>query len=653
MRKRLLTLLLTAAMALSLFSVPAAAATVAFSDVSDRSVAAAAETLRLMGVLDGYGDGTFRPGTELNRAQFCKMVVYAMDGSDELGKYSTVTVFPDVKPSHWASSFINMAAKGARVISGYPDGKFHPERTVTAGQAVTILLRLLGYSDADIGGIWPASQMAMGKSIGLTDGVGLSDGNRALTRAQAAKLFQNFLHTETKSGGTYYELSDEVTLLSLDGGDGTMTVTGSKTYSMAHAKAASSLVGSRGKVVLNDKGEALTFLPVSGNSTGVASGAVVIYADRSAAGLDALTGGNSYTIYKNGTLAAAGDLRKNDVATWNAGNQTVRVCDTRVTVYYENCAPSPDAPTTIEVLGGTAFHVLPTAADSLAKFKPGQVVTLLLTADGQVAGAVEPNSGARSNAVGVVSETGKVRMLCGTMLMDLNVTAEEKYHGQLVRISSSKKDEVNMTTLQGGVSGDLDVAARKLGGKTLAENVMIFREQALVGLTQLPAGTIREKDIAYARTNWAGNVDLIVLKGVTADIIYGRAIVRGQREEDGEGGYTTVTKVSVEYGSGRATEFYDSPGIGDGDFVAAKINSTKNGFSMLRELTRLKNVSESAWVGKGAVNFGGKTYTVPETVLCYNADAKTWITLDAALAYADTMDLHVDDGVVRIISVKS
>ena len=61
----------------------------------------AVESLRLLGVLDGYSDGTFRPGTVLTRAQFCKMAVYAMNGSDELGRYRTVTVFPDVKPSHW------------------------------------------------------------------------------------------------------------------------------------------------------------------------------------------------------------------------------------------------------------------------------------------------------------------------------------------------------------------------------------------------------------------------------------------------------------------------------------------------------------------------------------------------------------------------
>ena len=130
----------------SLLAVPVGAASVTkFSDVSDSYTATAVESLRLMGVLDGYGDGTFRPDTILNRAQFCKMAVYAMNGSSELGRYSTVTVFPDVKPSHWAASYINMAAKGKNIISGYPAGRFYPERTVTVGHAVTVLLRVQGY----------------------------------------------------------------------------------------------------------------------------------------------------------------------------------------------------------------------------------------------------------------------------------------------------------------------------------------------------------------------------------------------------------------------------------------------------------------------------------------------------------------------------
>ena len=51
--------------------------------------------------------------------------------------------------------------------------------------------------------------------------------------------------------------------------------------------------------------------------------------------------------------------------------------------------------------------------------------------------------------------------------------------------------------------------------------------------------------------------------------------------------------------------------------------------------------------------FGGRTYTVPEGVLCYNADNKTWITLDEARVYSSTLNLHVRNGVVRIVEAKS
>ena len=182
-----MTFLLAVCMAVSLLAVPAGAANTAavtFSDVGDKSTAVAVESLRLLGVLDGYGDGTFRPGTVLTRAQFCKMAVYAMNGSNELGRYRTVTVFSDVKPSYWAAPYINMAAKGKDIISGYADGRFHPDRTVTVGQAVTILMRMLGYKDEDIGGIWPDSYMAEAATVGLTEGVS-TNGSAGIETAYA------------------------------------------------------------------------------------------------------------------------------------------------------------------------------------------------------------------------------------------------------------------------------------------------------------------------------------------------------------------------------------------------------------------------------------------------------------------------------------
>ena len=408
MKQRLFALLLAVCMVSSLLTVPAAAAdTVRFSDVTDQDTAATVETLRLMGVLDGYGDGSFRPSAQLNRAQFCKMAVYALSGESELGLYRTVTVFPDVKPSHWAASYINMAAKGKTIISGYPDGKFHPERPVTVGQAVTILLRMLGYKDENVGGVWPDSYMAVGATIGLTDGVG-TNGNAPLTRGQAAKLFLNLLRAEKQDGGKYLDSLGQtrstVLASSAAGNDGKSfkTADGSE-IPLASGKTSSGILnGRKGTLLLNKSGKAVTFVPeaagssrtvtiaacttktitasdgmkytlegttktyyngeettwanasswlhagntvtLSLDSTGAvtyvfvgggstAEAAVIIYENGSSVGFDAITGGvTGYSIYKNGSSAGLGDLRKYDVATYSSATNSIRVCDTRVTV---------------------------------------------------------------------------------------------------------------------------------------------------------------------------------------------------------------------------------------------------------------------------------------------------------------------------------
>lgn len=649
MKKRFWAALLTIMMAVSALTFPAGAVeTVGFPDVSDPATSLSIETLRLMGVLDGYGDGTFRPANQLTRAQFCKMAAYVMDGSAELGKYRTVTIFPDVKPSHWAATYINFAAKGRSVIAGFADGKFHPERAVTVGQAVTILLRLLGYKDEEVGGVWPDSYMAVGAEIGLTDGVG-SSGSAALTRAQAAKLFLNLLDAEKDGGGTLYTLSKETQLYSVDGSTGTMK-TAEGTYEMVHPVSSTSLVESSGRVVLNEKGKALTFLPATGGSGGISNAAVVIYADRATAGLSELAGTSNYTLYKNGIPIGIGDLRKNDVATYNPDTNSIRVCDTRVSVYYESCEPRPDAPTTIQVLGGTTFSVLPTAMDSLAAFKPGEQMTLLLTADGQVAAAVENSSAARSNAMGIVSGDGAIELLCGNMRIPISAKADAKYHGQVVRISASKKDEVNLYIASGRVSGDLDTSARVLESKKLAENVMIFDAGEQTTLAAISAGVVKESQITYARTNWAGNVDLIVMNGgLSGTVIYGKAVVREETREDWFGAYT-VKCVKIECGNNQYTDELETGyAVRNGEYVAATIKDGR--YTSLSTLTRLNGVSSSSWVGKGSVLFAGRSYSVPVNVLCYNLDSKDWVTLEQALAYSNTANLYTKDGVVHIVEV--
>lgn len=674
MKKRILTWLLAISMLGSLLTVPAGAAAVTkFSDVSDSYTATAVETLRLMGVLDGYGDGTFRPDTVLNRAQFCKMAVYAMDGSGELGRYSTVTIFPDVKPSHWASAYINMAARKG-IISGFADGKFKPGQTVTAGQAVTILMRGLGYKDEDMGGVWPQSYMAEAQTNGLLKSTGITSAYAGLTRAQAAKLFLNLFEAKHGKGDALfsYKVGEEVYLTAVDGGKGTMTA-GGKTYTMAHPVASTSLIGSKGKVVLNGAGgEALTFLPITG-SNGVSNAAVIIGSNGSVAGLDSLAGSTSYNIYKNGSPATAADLKRYDVATYASATNSIIVSDTRVSVYYEDCKPSPSSPATITVLGGKELNVLPTAVDSLSKLKPGKQIVLLLTADGQVAGAEDANNtGARGNAMAVVSEKGDVQLVCGGALLNIGTASE--YAGQVVSVYADKSG-LKLNKISGGVGGDLLPKEGTLGGRKLADNVMLFDGGRQIALSELSQTGVNSGRVSYARTNWAGQVDLIVLNnGLAEDVIYGRAVVNSstskvwvwdpghendkEQQEGVNGSYkeTTSQTISIETANKTYGPINSGNHISNGTFVAVSIKTSSQGnlmFTRFDTMSKLSNVSSGAWIGKTAVNFGSRTYEVPSNVQCYNDDTGKWMTLDDAKAYGGTMNLYVYDGVVRIVEVKA
>ena len=675
MKKRILTWLLAISMLGSLLTVPAGAAAVTkFSDVSDSYTATAVETLRLMGVLDGYGDGTFRPDTVLNRAQFCKMAVYAMDGSGELGRYSTVTIFPDVKPSHWASAYINMAARKG-IISGFADGKFKPGQTVTAGQAVTILMRGLGYKDEDMGGVWPQSYMAEAQTNGLLKSTGITSAYAGLTRAQAAKLFLNLFEAKHGKSETllfnYNVGKDEVYLTAVDGGKGTMTA-GGKTYTMAHPVASTSLIGSKGKAVLNSAGEILTFLPITG-SNGVSNAAVIIGSNGSVAGLDSLAGSTSYNIYKNGSPATAADLNRYDVATYASATNSIIVSDTRVSVYYEDCKPSPSSPATITVLGGKELNVLPTAVDSLSKLKPGKQIVLLLTADGQVAGAEDANNtGARGNAMAVVSEKGDVQLVCGGALLNIGTASE--YAGQVVSVYADKSG-LKLNKISGGVGGDLLPKEGTLGGRKLADNVMLFDGGRQIALSELSQTGVNSGRVSYARTNWAGQVDLIVLNnGLAEDVIYGRAVVNSstskvwvwypghendkEQQEGVNGSYkeTTSQTISIETANKTYGPINSGNHISNGTFVAVSIKTSSQGnlmFTSFAAMSKLSNVSSGAWIGKTAVNFGSRTYEVPSNVQCYNDDTGKWMTLDDAKAYGGTMNLYVYDGVVRIVEVKA
>ncbi len=671
MKKRVFSALLALVLTLSAVVLPASAAG-SFSDVSDKKTAQNVEVLRLLGVVEGNGIGQFNPYAQLTRAEFCKMLVTLMGSSDVL-RYKTVTIFPDVRASHWAARYVNYAVRGEKLLAGLPDGTFQPDRAISYGEAVTILMRLLRTdADAASGGIWPEGYIDLAKASGVSAGVELA-GGAAISRAQAAQLFVNVLGAKATSSSTDKDgetstttrvynpancvSRERVTLIALNGN--TARVSGGKknSYDLVRPSSATVLNGLKGDLLLDADGKVLTFVPVVSSTTGaaVSNAAVILSADKSTSGISALTGGRTdFAVYRNGVLSSVSALRRNDVVTYDASSNTLYACDTRVAVYYEACDPSPSAPSSITVLNGTQFTVLPTAQESLSKFKPGKTMTLLLTSDGSVAGAVDSENSARANAVGVVDSNGKLQMFCGSSIIEIAGTYSE-YSGKLVGISASKDKQVSLSAKSGGASGNLDVREGTLGSRKLADNALIYVDGELKSLSELTEVIIPQSQIIYARTNSSGQIDLIALSGTAINntIVYGRVkeVLENQTE-----GTVSGRKITIECGKGNDVSYLTGFTASVGNFVEiieGKNEVSEKIISSLTVLTKFRNVQTSAWVGTTAINYGGSTYNVPSGVLIWNRDGQSWFTggVDAAISYGGTMNLYVKDGIVRAIEI--
>lgn len=173
----------------------------AFSDVpSGASYLNALERLSVLGIMGGTDNGTFKPDEMLTREQFAKVIVVASGLGDDAKTLKGSTVFADIPLNAWSSGYINEALNKG-FIAGMPDGKFHPGEKVTFAQACTVLVRALGYTDADLKGYWPNNYIEKARTLKLTEGVTL-DKNDGLPRCAAAVMIDALLSTNVKSTGT-------------------------------------------------------------------------------------------------------------------------------------------------------------------------------------------------------------------------------------------------------------------------------------------------------------------------------------------------------------------------------------------------------------------------------------------------------------------
>ncbi|QUH19165.1 S-layer homology domain-containing protein [Alkaliphilus sp. B6464] len=191
--KKVLSFILVLSMVLGSFGMAFAAP--ATSDIAGHLNEKAILRLNKLGIVQGDDRG-FAPDASITRAEFAVLVVRALglEGSANVSKGETQ--FTDVTMTNgydWATGAINVATR-LGYIQGYGNGKFGPGDNIKYEDAITLLVRILGYEPAaqEKGG-YPVGYLVVAEQdIDMTDHVKGSTGEAA-TRGAVFQLLDNAL----------------------------------------------------------------------------------------------------------------------------------------------------------------------------------------------------------------------------------------------------------------------------------------------------------------------------------------------------------------------------------------------------------------------------------------------------------------------------
>lgn len=203
---KLLPLALTAAMIVP--SVPAMAAP---SDIAGHWAESVITQWQSKGLIQGYEDGTFKPGNTITRAEFVTLM------NNAKGFWSEGSInFSDVKNGSWFYSAVARAV-AAGYVKGYSDGSFKPGNTITRAEAAVMIANAArlsaneagAYRFTDVGSIpaWARGSVGAVVAAGYMTGYpdGSFDANASISRAEAVSSLNRML------GGTAYQPTQPTT----------------------------------------------------------------------------------------------------------------------------------------------------------------------------------------------------------------------------------------------------------------------------------------------------------------------------------------------------------------------------------------------------------------------------------------------------------
>ena len=337
--------------------------------------------LKSMNIMSGDENGNMNLSDNVTRAEFAKIAVNSSKFKNSVALGAQISVFKDCTYQHWSAPYVKVAVTNG-VLTGYPDGTFKPENNVLYEEAITVILKLLGYTNEDFGNSWPYGQTGLAENLSLNKNVSKGIG-ATLTREDVLILIYNMLTSNAKGSdkayisqieGSFYE---DVVIMATNkedtsvGGNSVLTSVGTfklnDTFDYSH-------VGLKGDLAVKSSGEILAFMPYVQNSSkyvvySTLSNAVVAYKDGQLTELDV----SENTVVYSGTDKLTFSSARGKM---NTGDVIYVVKDSKGSVEYLTLASDVmEGPYTLSAYSDTWFTMFTESASNLTVMRDGVKVS--------------------------------------------------------------------------------------------------------------------------------------------------------------------------------------------------------------------------------------------------------------------------------------
>ena len=169
----------------------------------------------------GYPDNTVRPEGTITRAEVATIFFRMLNDETRNAFWSKTNKYNDVAPTDWYNNAISTLTK-LGVLTGYPDGGFHPQANITRAEFATMAVRFFDVTGAqtsgrdvfsDIAGHWANDYINMAYLLEIVNGYpdGTFRPQNAITRAEAMTIVNNTLRRTPCNEGIRPVAKDMIT----------------------------------------------------------------------------------------------------------------------------------------------------------------------------------------------------------------------------------------------------------------------------------------------------------------------------------------------------------------------------------------------------------------------------------------------------------